>query len=156
MIIIIKYQKSHSKIVKQQIQQLVSSLREGGLRITPQRIAIVEYLLNTNEHPSAERVHKIVQKKYPMVSLSTVYKTLDMLKEKKLVSEIDVEGEARFDAHTDDHINLVCMNCGKIEDVDENLLKEIQTRAARKSKFVVLKGIFELFGYCSGCKSKFG
>ena len=139
----------------QQLQELVSSLREEGLRITPQRIAIVDYLLKTEDHPSAEQIHKVVQKKYPMVSLSTVYKTLDMLKKKKLVNEIEVEGEARFDAHVDDHINLVCMNCGKIEDIDENSLKEIQTRAARKSKYMILKGSFELFGYCVDCKSKF-
>ena len=139
----------------QQLQELVSSLREEGLRITPQRIAIVDYLLKTEDHPSAEQIHKVVQKKYPMVSLSTVYKTLDMLKKKKLVNEIEVSGEARFDAHTDEHINLVCMNCGKIEDIDENSLKEIQARAARKSKYSILKGNFELFGYCIDCKSKF-
>ena len=139
----------------QQIKELVNSLRGQGFRITPQRIAIVEYLLKTDDHPSAEHIHKIVQKKYPMVSLSTVYKTLDLLREKKLVNEIKVGGEARFDAHTDEHINLVCMNCGKIEDIDEDSLKEIQTKVARKSKYVILKSNFELFGYCNNCKSKF-
>ena len=139
----------------QQLDDIVNTLRDEGFRITPQRTAIVDYLLKTEEHPSAERIHKIIQKKYPMVSLSTVYKTLDLLKEKKLVNEIDVEGEARFDAHTDEHINLVCINCGKIEDIDENSLKEIQNRAARKSKYLILKGSFELFGYCNICKSKF-
>lgn len=139
----------------QHLEEVVSSLREEGFRITPQRIAIVDYLLKTEDHPSAERIHKIIQKKYPMVSLSTVYKTLDLLKEKRLVNEIEVDGEARFDAHTNDHINLVCMNCGKIDDIDENSLKEIQVRAARKSKYLILKGSFELFGYCGNCKSKF-
>ena len=139
----------------QQIEELVNSLREEGFRITPQRIAIVEYLLKTGDHPSAEHIHKIIQKKYPMVSLSTVYKTLDLLKEKKLVNEIKVEGEARFDAHTDEHINLVCMNCGKIDDIDEDSIKEIQTKVARKSKYMILKSNFELFGYCNNCKFKF-
>lgn len=139
----------------QQLEELVSSLREEGFRITPQRVSIVEYLLKTEDHPSAEHIHKVIQKKYPMVSLSTVYKTLDLLKQKKLVNEIEVEGETRFDAHTDAHINLVCMNCGKIEDVDEDTLKDIQIKAAKKSKYLILKGNFELFGYCSNCKSKF-
>jgi len=139
----------------QQLEELISSLREDGFRITPQRIAIVDYLLKTEEHPSAEHIHKTIQKKYPMMSLSTVYKTLDLLKEKKLVNEIEVEGESRFDAHTDEHVNLVCMNCGKIEDVDEDSLKEIQSRVARKSKFLIIKGSFEMFGYCNICKSRF-
>ena len=137
----------------QQIEELVNSLRGEGFRITPQRIAIVEYLLKTDDHPSAEHIHKIIQKKYPMVSLSTVYKTLDLLKEKKLVNEIKVEGEARFDAHTDEHINLVCMNCGKIDDIDEDSLKEIQTKVARKSKYMILKSNFELFGSYHNFKS---
>lgn len=138
----------------QQLEQIVTSLREEGFRITPQRIAIVDYLLKTEDHPSAELIHKIVRKRYPMVSLSTVYKTLDLLREKKLVKEIDVEGEARFDAHTDEHINLVCMKCGKIEDLDEKSLKEIQVKAAKKSKYLILKSNFELHGYCNSCKSK--
>jgi len=139
----------------QQLEELVTSLREEGFRITPQRIAIVEYLLKTEEHPSAEHIHKTIKKRYPMMSLSTVYKTLDLLKGKKLVSEIEVEGEARFDAHTDEHINLICMNCGKIEDVDEDSLREIQSRVAKKSKYMIVKGSFEFSGYCSHCKSKF-
>lgn len=139
----------------QQLEQIVASLRDEGFRVTPQRVAIVDYLLKTEDHPSAELIHKVIRKRYPMVSLSTIYKTLDLLKEKKLVNEIEVEGEARFDAHTDEHINLVCMNCGKIDDIDEDSLREIQTKAARKSKYLIVKGSFELFGYCSNCKSKF-
>jgi Fur family peroxide stress response transcriptional regulator len=139
----------------QQLEDLVSSLRQEGFRITPQRVAILDYLLKTDDHPSAEYIHKIIRKKYPMVSLSTVYKTLDLLKEKKLVNEIEVDGESRFDAQTDAHINLVCMKCGKIDDVDEDSLNEIQNRAAKKSKYLILKGSFELFGYCNNCKSKF-
>lgn len=138
----------------QHLEEIVSSLRDEGFRITPQRIAIVDYLLKTEDHPSAELIHKVVRKRYPMVSLSTVYKTLDLLREKKLVHEIEVEGEARFDAHTDEHINLVCMKCGKIDDIDEDSLKEIQVKAAKKSKYLILKSNFELHGYCHNCKSK--
>ena len=139
----------------QQLEELVSTLREEGFRITPQRVAILDYLLKTDDHPSAEYIHQVVKRQYPMVSLSTVYKTLDLLREKKLVNEIEVEGEARFDAHIDAHINLVCMNCGKIDDLDEESLNEIQSRAAKKSKYLILKGSFELFGYCNKCKSQF-
>jgi Fe2+ or Zn2+ uptake regulation protein len=47
------------------------------------------------------------------------------------------------------------MNCGKIDDIDEDSLKDIQVKAARKSKYLILKSSFELSGYCSDCKSKF-
>lgn len=138
-----------------QLEQIVDSLREEGHRITPQRIAIMDYLLNTEDHPSAELVHITVKKRYPMVSLSTVYKTLDLLREKKLVNEIEIEGETRFDAYVDDHINLVCLNCGKIEDVDEKALRSIQSKIAKRSEYIIIKGSFELHGYCGKCKSKF-
>jgi len=138
----------------QQLETIVTSLREEGFRVTPQRIAIVDYLLKTEDHPSAELILKVVRKKYPMVGRSTIYKTLDLLKEKKLVNEIEVEGEARFDAHTEDHINLVCLKCGNIDDVGEESLRGIMTKAAKKSKYKILKGNFELHGYCSKCKSK--
>ena len=138
-----------------QLGQIVDSLREEGHRITPQRIAIVDYMLNTDEHPSAEQVHTTIRKRYPMVSLSTVYKTLDLLRERKLVNEIEVNGESRFDAHIDEHINLVCLNCGKIEDIDEKSLKNIQSKVAKRSQYLIVKGNFELHGYCSKCKSNF-
>ena len=138
----------------QHLEQIITLLRDDGFKITPRRTAIVDYLLRTEDHPSAELIHKVVRRKYPMVSLSTVYKTLELLREKKLVNEIEVEGEARFDAHTDEHINLVCVSCGKIEDVDEDLLKEIQIKAAKKSKYIILQSSFELSGYCSLCKTK--
>lgn len=142
--------------MKQHVQQLVSSLRDEGFRITPQRVAIVEYIMGTVNHPSAEQIHQKVKKEYPMVSLSTVYKTLDLLRKKRLVNEIDVNGESRFDANTGEHINLVCLSCGKIEDIDESSVKEIRAKAAKKSRYLIVRSNFDLYGYCSYCKSKIG
>ncbi len=139
----------------QQLEQIIKSLKDKGLRITPQRTAIMHYLLNTVEHPSAEQIYKKIRQSYPMISLSTVYKTLDMLKEKEMVNGIEVQGEMRFDAHIDEHLNLICIDCGKIKDVDEGSIKEIRKRAAGKSRYRILKSNFELFGYCNVCKSKF-
>ncbi len=141
--------------MRQQIQELVASLREEGFRITPQRLAIVDYVMNTEEHPSAEHIHKVVQKQYPMVSLSTVYKTLELLRKKRLLSEIDVNGESRFDPNTGEHVNLVCLNCGMVEDSDEDELKKIQNKIAKKSKYLIIRGSLDLYGYCNNCKSKF-
>ncbi len=137
----------------QKLEDVMELLREGGFRITPQRVAIVEHIIKADEHPSADCIHKAVKKIYPMIGLSTVYKTLEMLKEKKLVSEIDVDGQARFDSHTKDHINMVCMKCGRIDDVDEKSIKRIQTRAARKSGYQIVRNSFEMIGYCAKCKS---
>jgi Fur family peroxide stress response transcriptional regulator len=139
--------------IVQQTTQIVKILREDGFRITPQRTAIVEYVLNTEDHPSAEKVYRNVKKKYPMVSLSTVYKTLDLLQQKNIIKQIVFNGESRFDGHIQEHINLICMKCGKIEDIDEDL-RELQIKAAKKAKYQIIKSNFELFGFCSICKTK--
>jgi len=141
--------------MSQQLQNIVDSLRKEGFRITPQRVAIVNYVMNTDEHPSAEHVHKVVQRKYPMVSLSTVYKTLDLLREKRLINEIEVNGELRFDPNTGEHVNLVCLNCGMIVDSSEDELVQIQNKIAKKAKYLIIRGSLDLFGYCANCRSKF-
>lgn len=148
------YQIESNFVMKAQINQLMSSLRKEGFRITPQRIAIVEYIMNTEEHPSAEQIYQIIKKDYPTVSLSTVYKTLDLLRKKRLVNEIEVNGESRFDANVDEHLNLVCIRCGKIEDVDDKSIKEIQLKASKKSRYLIVRSSFDLYGYCGDCKSK--
>ncbi len=153
--ITIKYIIQPKRLVQYKLEQIVSSLRKEGFRITPQRVAIVDYVMTSEEHPSAEKIHKFVQKKYPMVSLSTVYKTLDLMRSKKLVNEIEVKGESRFDANTGEHVNVVCLNCGKIEDLDEESIKEIQSRVAKRSRYTILRGSFDFYGYCSICKPKF-
>ena len=137
----------------QRPEDVVKLLREDGFRITPQRVAIVEHILKTDKHPSADSIHRAVKRRYPMISLSTVYKTLEMLKGKSLVSEIGVDGQARFDAHTEDHVNLVCMRCGRIDDIDEKSIKRMQARVAQKSGYRIVRGSFEMAGYCAGCRS---
>lgn len=139
----------------QQFEQIIKSLKEKGLRITPQRTAIMHYLLNTTEHPTAEQIHRKIRQSHPMVSLSTIYKTLDMLRERGMVNGIQIQGGLRFEAYVEEHLNLICISCGRIKDVGEDSIKEIRKRVASKSRYRILKSSFELFGYCDVCKSEF-
>ena len=66
-------------------QELLKELRSEGFRITPQRVAIIDYILDTKSHPTAEDIHQSIQKSYPMTSLSTVYKTIELLKKKYVI-----------------------------------------------------------------------
>jgi Fur family peroxide stress response transcriptional regulator len=140
--------------MQQQVQQILEAMRSQEFRITPQRVAIVEYIMSTESHPSAEEVYEIIKKKYPMVSLATVYKTLDLLKEMGIVRELGFPDCARYDSNVEKHINVVCMRCGKIEDINDEYLPELESRAAKKSKYKIISGRFELQGYCDECKSK--
>jgi Fur family transcriptional regulator, peroxide stress response regulator len=132
-----------------QLEEIVDTLRNEGLRITPQRIAIIKYVINTQSHPSAEEIHKIIQKKYPMVSMATVYKTLDLLRKMSMVQELGfADGSARYEANVEKHINIICMRCGRIDDIDEHSLSTLESKVAEKSNYE----IFELYGFCSECK----
>ena len=139
----------------QQIKDIVDTLRNEGFRITPQRIAIIKYVIDTQSHPSAEGIHKIIQKKYPMVSLATVYKTLDLLRKMSMIQELGfANGSARYEANVGKHINIVCVRCGRIEDVDEHSLSGLESKVAEKSKYEIFSRRFELYGHCNECKRK--
>jgi Fur family transcriptional regulator, peroxide stress response regulator len=139
-----------------ELANIVELLREHSFRITPQRIAIVKYILNTESHPSAEEIHKIIQKKYPMVSLATVYKTLDLLKKLNIIQELGFADEGtRYETNDRRHVNMVCISCGRINDIEEDYgLSELETQVRAKSNYYVLSRRFELYGYCPDCKSK--
>lgn len=138
----------------QRLESVIDLLRKEGFRITPQRVAIVDHITHTNSHPSAEELHAAIRKKHPMVSLATVYKTLELLKKRGIVRELDFPTGARYDSNVEEHVNLVCMKCGRIDDVDEASLGELESKVARNATYSILGGRFELYGYCSQCQGK--
>lgn len=139
-----------------ELEGVIKLLREHSCRITPQRIDVVKYILNTRSHPSADDIHKVIKKRYPMVSLATVYKTLDLLKRLYIVQELGfADKSARYETNSKAHINMVCTSCGKISDVEGvRGLSELEFQARDKSSYYILTRRFELHGYCPSCKSK--
>jgi Fur family transcriptional regulator, peroxide stress response regulator len=93
-------------------------LRAAGMRLTPQRRAVIEALCGDTSHPMAEDVAASVESMVPGVSLSTVYKTLHEFAAVGLVKELDVPGAMRFDPDTAPHAHLVCDSCGSVVDVE--------------------------------------
>ncbi|MGH9879380.1 MAG: Fur family transcriptional regulator, partial [Nitrososphaerales archaeon] len=91
--------------MQQQLETIIGTMRNKGFRVTPQRVAIVEYVMNADSHPSAEEIYKLIKKKYPMVSLATVYKTLELLTEMGVVRELSFADGARYDANIAKHVN---------------------------------------------------
>src|SRR5262245_36187919 len=97
-------------------------VQSRGLKMTPQRRAIVRYLQDATLHPTAEEILTAVNRKFPMTSRATVYNTLNWLKEAGLVKEV-CDGECvRFDPNISDHHHFVCRKCGKVEDVECDLI----------------------------------
>ncbi len=100
-------------------------ITEAGLKMTVQRMAILDYLEKSIEHPSAEMVYDFIRQKYPTVTLSTVYNTLEKFVEKGIISKVfTMQGKARYDARQEKHHHLFEKKTGKIVDIfDEDLNK---------------------------------
>jgi Fur family peroxide stress response transcriptional regulator len=130
----------------------IEALRSKGYKATPQRIAICRIALNSRAHPSAQQVYDEVKKIHPTVSLATVYKTLEVLKDLELVQEINFsKGQARFDSYMSPHINLICLKCGTITDLDNVAVKEIARKVAAVTKFKPTGQRVDVYGICQKC-----
>jgi len=129
---------------------LISILRDHGLHATFQRLAIYEALISTHEHPTAETIYQQIKKRFPIVSLGTVYKTLETFCEVGLIHKVNpLTGVARYDAITGHHHHLVCMKCHSIEDA-ESIVEE--PRLSEQNGFRVLRQQVFFHGYCPSCR----
>ena len=133
-------------------EDLIGQLKEKGLKITPQRLAIIDALVeNCHVHPGTTMIFNESRKKAGRVSLSTVYATLKEFSENGLIKQLQFDRmENRYDSNLSDHVNLICKRCGKI--VDYPIPAPLEPRdIARKSGFVVTDTRMEFHGYCGDC-----
>ena len=136
-----------------QDRDLISQLSEQGYRLTPQRMLVLSAIANSDHHISAEEIYAQVVAKYPYVNISTVYRTLDLLKRLDLVTETDLGG-GRVRYHPVDkghHHHLVCQKCGAIIDLDESVLSSLQSQLLREYKFSADLKHLAIFGRCTNC-----
>lgn len=137
-----------------QPEDIVSKLSELGYRLTPQRIMIVSAIENSDNHISAEEIYAQVVAKYPNVNISTVYRTLELLKRLGLVTETDM-GEGRVRYHPvgkGHHHHLVCQECGAIIALDESLLSSLKSALLREYKFSADLRHLAILGRCVNCR----
>ena len=139
----------------QKEKNLLQVLREHGYRLTPQRMMVLEAIENSHDHVSAEEIHAQAKTKYPYLNISTVYRTLELLKEKGLVAETDLGG-GRFLYHPvgkAQHHHLVCRKCGRVMDVDINVLDKLREELKSQHKFNAELEHIAVFGTCERCNT---
>jgi Fur family peroxide stress response transcriptional regulator len=133
-------------------KDFIATLREHGLQVTYQRLAIYQALYFTKEHPSAEAIYQQVKKRFPMISLGTVYKTLEKFYEVGLIQKVSPITEvARYDAITGPHHHMVCLECQSIQDAD-SIVGVPKISVPEQNGFRVLRQQVVLHGYCPECK----
>ncbi len=138
---------------------LVSSaqkLKQHGIKSTPQRQAILGYLMCSDEHPSITMIHQYLQKQDIKVSLATVYNTLELLAKSDLVSEValDSAGHVRYDYFAKPHYHLICLECGKIEDIFDDTYLELEKLAQAQSDYEIVNSRYDVYGICPKCQQK--
>lgn len=133
-------------------QRVMARLREKGFRITPQRLAICEFVLSSREHPTVEQVYHVVRKKHPALSLATVYQTLHLLTEMGLLQELGFSGVSRYDPTDAPHVNIVCKGCGKITDHESEGVKSFLSQVASELGRKPIGQRLELYVYCNKCR----
>jgi len=125
-------------------------LRGIGLKVTPQRLAILKMIQGDRTHPSAEKIYSAMSKEYPGMSFATVYNTLSKLVEAGEIQELDIDpNKKRFDPYTPLHYHFYCKTCGEVYDVDYDvsLTPNIKKIAGHQIEAVQLT----FKGICKNC-----
>ncbi len=133
--------QSHDSVPREVLEE---RLRERGLRVTSQRLAVLEYLCSTPAHPTADEIGAAVNH---LASRASVYNVLHSLRDAGLVDElVFADAVARFDANLDRHHHFVCRGCGKVGDVPWEALpippkRRLPDGSTVESCAVILKGL---------------
>lgn len=141
---------------EKRLDQMVQQLKDDGNRITPQRLAILKILAISQGHPSAETIYAELIGNYPTMSLATVYKTINLLKQKGEVLELEFsELGNRYDGNKPyPHPHVICTGCGAIVDPLILDLEEITKRMMKETGFQIANHRLDFYGLCPDCQKK--
>lgn len=133
----------------------IATIRSNGMRLTPQRLAVIDAIIETaGAHPSADDIARVVGSHVSGVSLSTIYKVLGEIADLGLVHRVTIDGVVRFDENLDAHAHLRCEHCGALVDLDtpHELISSLhhmeKHNGVRASRFEV-----DLTGLCAACNA---
>jgi Fur family peroxide stress response transcriptional regulator len=135
------------------ITTLVQRLRDRGFRLTPQRLAVLRALVADSNHPSVDSVYRELAPAYPMMSLATVYKTIEVLKEMGEILELGFGNKpSRYDAIIPQpHPHLMCTECGRIDDIDVGALEALATEVSVRTGYEAIRPRLDFYGRCPAC-----
>jgi Fur family ferric uptake transcriptional regulator len=126
----------------------------GKLRMTTQRQVILEELKKLKTHPTAGELCQIVRERLPRISLGTVYRNLEILARQGMIQKLDLGGtEMRFDGTVENHYHLRCLNCGRVADVEMEVLGGLENRVTGQAGYEVFSHRLEFVGLCPDCRA---
>ncbi|MDP4092966.1 MAG: Fur family transcriptional regulator [Bacillota bacterium] len=138
--------------------KLKEQLKEKGYKLTTQRQVILDVMIeHQGQHLSTDEVYSLVKEKHPEIGLATVYRTLLLLDELGIVHKLDLDDEfSRYELNTDTkdhrHHHLICMRCGSVIGMEEDLLDELEQQIRDKYNFLVTDHRVKFYGICQKCR----
>lgn len=148
------------KLSSSDIEKFKNNLKEKGYKLTPQRRAIVDNIIkNEGSHLTTEELYDLVKKECPEIGLATVYRTVQLLEDLGVVSKLDLnDGCYRYElVHEDEnhhHHHLICSDCGKVIEVQGDLLEVLEHEIESKYDFKIKNHSVKFYGICNECKNK--
>lgn len=135
---------------------MVSRLKQTNHRITPQRLAVLEILASSHNHPSVDMIYEQLRDRFPTMSIATVYKTIAMLKEINEVLELGFpDGSNRYDGTKPfSHPHVVCTQCKAIMDPDLSLVQDLTREVVKQTGFTITGIRLDFFGVCDKCQKR--
>lgn len=132
-------------------EALLDRMKQSGLRLTPQRVHIVELLFELS-HPTAERIYATLVERFPYVSQATVYSTLKRLKEMGIVTELSYgDKSSHYEVTEADHWHFNCKICGEIYDLEADEAEALMAVGTKNGAFEVESYRVEFYGVCAKC-----
>lgn len=142
------------------LDEIKQQLKQKGYKLTTQRRIILDSIIdNQDKHLSIEEIYNIVKEKMPEIGLATVYRTIMLLNDLKVLNKIDLDdGCSRFELSSDEkahnHHHLICIKCGKVEEAEDDLLEALENQIEEKNGFKVINHIVKFYGICKDCKEE--
>ena len=133
---------------------MINKLKERDFRITPQRLAVLRILAESEGHPSVEDIFRQVKPIFPTTSLATIYKTVNLLKNIGEVVELDFSEESnRYDGNRPyPHPHLICTKCKTVVDPDMATISDLSEELAKKTGYEIVTHRLDFFGICPRCQ----
>ena len=135
------------------MENLLQQLRDRKIAVTPQRLAVMAALKNRRDHPTADHIYQEVRRQLPAISFNTVYKTLEILCRKGMVTKINpLHAVARYDGVTGLHAHLICRECHRIIDLNWEASEVPSLPAEELHGFQIEHPSLTFWGLCPRCQ----
>ncbi|RSI14641.1 Fur family transcriptional regulator [Streptococcus sanguinis] len=135
--------------------QVIGHLRAKGVRITETRKAVIDYIIQSHDHPSAEMIYQDLKPNFPNMSLATVYNNLKVLIDEGFVAELKIRNDTTtyFDFMGHQHLNVICEKCGRIADMELEL-PDVKHEAEVQTGYHITQSQTIVYGLCPQCQQE--